>query len=496
MTNNIMRNKLILVALLAGLIAAGCDLFDPSNAENPNVLTDGFLGLENSAELWLEGLERQMTIALNNDALDTGDGYITTAEIASDNYINTQTFFNQFMDDLIIDFTDDDIEAALFSLADLRESAEFGLNTVVPSDPDANPDDVAEIWFFKGMSHLITGELFHLAPADSAGPVVTSADQFQLAVTALSEAIDRSTDAGALTGYRIARARAYRMLGDRTAARSDVESVIAESPDYLRFTTHDFTNGPNNDIQDALFDRGTFDDLQPLPRLDFLDPKYFNTAMPNQRGDDEDADIAYLKGEEAYLILAEVQAAEDDIAGAQSTLRSLIALIAERPTERLSDVNEGRTDSDPGSRPNTSDWMVAASADDPMRPNLVLPRADEVLIPIVSGTSVTDAEIDAVSTQDELLELIYLMRQEIFIAEGRRMVDLGIQWPVPRDEVTSNTNINEGDPATQAVIPDFIPAGELDAFELDDTTKEATIMHNMNRILVQNKASAAVLPFF
>lgn len=491
-----MRYKVLLIAFAFGTTLAACDLFDPSNVENPNVLTDGFLNLENSAEFWLDGLERQMTIALNNGALDTGDGYITAAEIASDNYTNTQTFFNQFMDNLVIDFTDDDIEAALFSLADLRESAEFGLSNIVPSDPEANPNDVADIWFFKGMAHLITGELFHLAPADSAGPVVTSAGQFQLAIDALSEAINGTTDATANTGYLIARARAYRLLGDRTSALADAEAALAIDPEYTRFTIHDFTNGPNNDIQDALFDRGTFDDLQPLPRLDFLDPKYFNTAKPNQRGDDEDADIAYIKAEEAYLILAEAQAANNDIAGAQATLKLLLQLVDDRPTERLTDINEGRTDAAPGSRPNSADWLIAASPTDPMRPALVLSRTDEVRISTISGTSVTAADIDAAALQDDLLTLIYLMRQEIFIAEGRRMTDLGIKWPVPKDEVTSNGNINEGDPATEALIPAFLPAGELDAFEMDETTKEATITHNLNRILVQNKASNLVLPFF
>ena len=493
-----MRNT-ILIILFFGFGAAniaGCDLFDPRNVENPNVATDGFLGLENSAELWLQGLERQMSIGLNNSALDTGDGYITTAEIASDNYVNTRTFFNQFMDDLTINYSDDDLEAALFSLADLRESAEFGISTIVPSDPEADPDDVGGIWFFKGMAHLITGELFHLAPADSAGPVVPSADQYQLAVNAFTEAINQTTDAEAAIGYRIARARAYRMLGDRVNAGADAQAVIDGDPEYVRFTVHDFTNGPNNDIQDALYDRGTFDDLQPLPRLDFLDPKYFNTAKPNLRGDDEDADIAYLKGEEAFLILAEVQAADDDIAGAQATLKSLLQVVADRPTERITDVTEGRTDADPGSRPNTPDWMVAASAEDPLRAGLVISRTEEVRVSTISGTSITDADIDAVTTQDELLELIYLMRQEIFIAEGRRMVDLGIQWPVAKDEVTSNPNINEGDPATQPSIPDFLPAAELDAFELNMDTKEAVITHNLNRLLVQNKASSAVLPFF
>ena len=433
---------------------------------------------------------------MNNNALDTGDGYITTAEIASDNYVNTRTFFNQFMDNLVIEFTDQDIDAALFSLADLRESAEFGIATIVPSDTEANPDDVAGLSYFRGMALLLTGELFHLAPADSAGPPVPSAEQFQMAVAAFTDAINQTTNDDDRIGYQIARARAYRMLGDRVNAQADAEAVIAGNPDYVRFSVHDFTNGPNNDIQDALFDRGTFDDLQPLPRLDFLDPKYFNNAKPNTRGDDDDADIAYLKGEEAFLILAEVQAADDDIAGAQATLRSLLTVIDNRPTERLADINEGRTDAAPGSRPNTPDWSIAASDQDAMISGLVISRVEEVEIPTISGTSVTDAQIDAATSQDAMLELIYLIRQEVFIAEGRRMIDLGIKWPVPEDEATSNSNINDGDPATIAVIPDFLPATEMDAFTMDDATREVVITHNLNRILVQNKDSEYVLPFF
>ena len=486
----------ILLALVFVTGLGGCDLFDPSNAENPNVLEGSFLGLENSTELWLEGLERQMTMSLNNNPTTSGDGYISSAEIASDNYQNTQTFFNQFMDDLIFDITDDDIEAALFSLGDLRESAEFGLNSVVPSDPEPRVDDIADIHYFKGMSHLLTGELFNQAPADSAGPPVTQAAQLQLAVDGFTEAINMSTDANAVNGYLIARARAYRLLGDATNARADAEAAIAADPEYIRFTVHDNTNGPINDMQDAIFDRGNFDDLQPLPRLDFLDPKYFSTAQPNLRGDDEDADVAYIKGEEAYLILAEIQASEGDIAGAQATLESLLLLIAERPVERLEDVNEGRTDANPGSRPNSSAWVVAAEAGAPMLTGLIVDRDVEVIFPIVSGTSITSAEISAAAAQDDMLALIYLMRQEIFIAEGRRMTDLGIRWPVPQDEVTSNPNINDGDPATMAQVPAFLPASEMDAFTMDETTMEVVITHDLNRILVENKAAAEVLPFF
>ena len=42
--------KVLLIVFAFGVTLAACDLFDPSNVENPNVLTDGFLDLENSAE--------------------------------------------------------------------------------------------------------------------------------------------------------------------------------------------------------------------------------------------------------------------------------------------------------------------------------------------------------------------------------------------------------------------------------------------------------------
>ena len=127
---------------------------------------------------------------------------------------------------------------------------------------------------------------------------------------------------------------------------------------------------------------------------------------------------------------------------------------------------------------------------------LILSRQDEVRIPVISGTSITETDINGLSDIDGTLEILYLMRQEIFIAEGRRMMDLGIKWPVPEREVENNTAINAGDPATVAVVPDFLPASEMDAFTMDETTMEVVITHNINRILVQNKDSDLVLPFF
>lgn len=487
---------LLLVGLLAGGLAA-CDLLDPTNTENPNVTEEDFLNQANSMARWVQGLDRQMTLSLNNLSNDLEGGYITAAEIASDNYVNTRTFFNQFMDDLLFDNTDQEIRITMASFANLRESAEFGLATVRTRDEASTPDQEAEAYFFKGIAHLMTGEVFHLAPADSAGAPVPSAEQFRLATEAFQQALALSEDDEVRPGYHVALARTYRNLGDQAGARTQAELAIAANPTFVRFARHDNTNGPENDTQDALFDRGTFDDLQPLPRLDFLDPKYFPKAEPNtEEGDDEDADVAYVKAEEAYLILAEAYLAEGNLGAAQSTLKELINVVAGRDTERLLDDTEDRIQLVPGSRPNTPDWTVAASAQDPFQEGLVISRREEEEIPVVSGTSVTEGQIDALSGIDEGLETVYLMRQEIFIAEGRRMVDLGIKWPVPQREIESNPNINEGDPATQAVVPPFLPTGEMDAFTMDEATKEVVILHNLNRLLVQNKSTDYVLPFF
>jgi hypothetical protein len=45
-------------------------------------------------------------------------------------------------------------------------------------------------------------------------------------------------------------------------------------------------------------------------------------------------------------------------------------------------------------------------------------------------------------------------------------------------------------------VPAFIPrAFEMDGFTYDVAARTAVMKHDMNRVLVQNKASAVVLPF-
>jgi hypothetical protein len=104
--------------------------------------------------------------------------------------------------------------------------------------------------------------------------------------------------------------------------------------------------------------------------------------------------------------------------------------------------------------------------------------------------------IQAVSSADEALELLYLMRQEILIAEGRRMFDLGMRFPTNTDEIDLNPNVNAGDPITKPVIPSFIPLNEeMNAYTWDEAGKVVTILHNMNSVIVTNKTSSTVCPF-
>ena len=150
-------------------------------------------------------------------------------------------------------------------------------------------------------------------------------------------------------------------------------------------------------------------------------------------------------------------------------------------------------------RPNGSDIVVRASEDDPFVAGLLLARPDsttvvgatiDVTVPTVSGTSVTEEDVAALSALDEALELCYLLRQEVFIAEGRRMQDLGIKWPISQNEQLQNENVNEGDVFLEPIIPDFVLRdGVLDQFIWNQAIGEVTIAVNMNRVLVQNKAS-------
>jgi hypothetical protein len=231
--------------------------------------------------------------------------------------------------------------------------------------------------------------------------------------------------------------------------------------------------------------------FQPLPRLDFLDPKY-----PN-RGTTVVSPIAFLKAEEAHLIIAEGLLSDNNLVAAKDRLTQLLTLVKSRTVEAVDSRLQlrgragGKTN-----YPNTADSKVSFAVGSPLLDGFVLARTATTMVPTVSGTSVTAAQIAAAATIDDAQYLLYLMRQEIFIAEGRRMADLGIRMPVAQTEIIANANTKDGATYTLAVIPSFIPtAFGMDGFTYDATAKTAIMKFDMNRVLVANKTASQIFPF-
>ena len=257
------------------MILSGCDLFDPTDGiVNPNITFDKVVGTGGSTLKWLNGQERELAIVYNN--------LVVNLEIASDNYDNTRTFFSQAFDGLTFSFQDANINTLQFTIADLRQSAIYGLEEVAPKDPSVTDDLKAELHFFKGWAALLAGEIFVGLPLTPGGPIATPAQNLDAAIVDFlaAEALN-----GTNVAYKLALARAYYAKGDKANAVLKSNQAIALSNNFTRPIRYDvITAATNNTMQDALYDRGTFDDLQPLPRLDFLDPKYYgrNATVESQ----------------------------------------------------------------------------------------------------------------------------------------------------------------------------------------------------------------------
>ena len=481
-----MRKLTIYLFLVVTLTYAGCDFLDPTEVDNPNLTEESFLDSANSLSAWLPGVERQMSITLNE--------VITIAMLVSDNYFNNRTISCKVCDILNLQPTDPDIALFQQNLFALRNGADFGLTELVPIDPDATSDQIAELYFYRGMGHLMMGEYLVAAPAGPRTEAFEPDAHYTLAIADFQEAIDRTSDAEIRIGYQLAQARAYYNLGDATQASTVALDVINGNNAYVRYAQfEDDSDGPVNVIESFISQLST-DEFQPLPRLDFLDPKYYF------RGPTEESPIAFLKSEEAYFILAEAALAAGDLAGAQTRMTEVLDVIAARPTAMVDETVEDRGRGNLVVYPNTEATMVQASPSEEPVAGLVRTRGEgsaPVEVPIVSGTSITTADIAALASVDEAVELLYLMRQQVFMAEGRRMIDMGIKLPIVELEANDNPNIEAGSAFFTARIPSFMPPGEeIDAFTLDETQNLVVIQHNINTLIMMNRTSDEVVPFF
>ncbi|AKD03694.1 hypothetical protein POKO110462_02295 [Pontibacter korlensis] len=470
--------SIVFTTLFAGAALSGCELVEVTN---PNVTDEVFLETSNSAQTWLNGLRRQLASTMNQVVVST--------ELVSDNYFNNRTLSSKVFDIPQIESYDLDVNNLQKEIHRLREMAEYGLDKVIPADKSSTDADKAEMLFYKAYAHLLSGELFVALPGSARGPVLTPEEHLQEAIKGLDEAITLHPDLEMKQGYTLLKARAYYRLGDRDNATKFAGEVLVNKKLLLQ-VNYDGVNGMTNSMQTYLFS-STYNEFAPLPRLDFLDPKYFHetTATADQKP------VAIVKAEEAYLILAEAAIASGDLAGAKQSLKNLLTeVVSQRPVITLDDSKETRNG---GNRTDyaLTEVLVKFNPSDKPKEGYVLDRSQGAINAYpVSGTKVTSEELDAIGNQDEALYLLYRLRQEIFFAEGRRMTDLGIKFPISETEALNNTHVTANH--QEAQLPSFIPLGrEMDDFTYDEQGNVVTMKHDMNQVLVQHKSSSEIFPF-
>lgn len=452
--------------------------------KSPETSADDFLASEAPMTSWVNGINKEMALAVGT--------YSELLDVATDNYRNVYSRSNREFDKPNILYTDNDVEKLQRYVGKLREMSCYALNTIAGQDTPTDAQ-LQDIYIALAYSYLLAGENFIALPQTENGEPVGWEQHLYKAIEVLNEADQKISSADFKPVLHTLLARAYYRLGNKAKAKDNATKALGYDRTFCATVQFDEANNVISTIKDRSFSTNWW---EPLPRLDFLDPKYQETA-PSQR-------IAYAKAEEDYLILAECAVVDDAQAVEfKSTLMpELFALIQSRGTVSLTDSLEMREAQAGGSvvNLNTSDWKVKASDTDTEEGGLILNRVKgTIVVPVTSGTSVTIQKLQT-AVGDDFLELIYLMRQEIFFAEGRRFADLGMRLPLCEVEAAKikqrYPDVNVSD-YTTSFIPEYIPKDDydLDSYTLDTANKVVTIKYNMNREIVKNKVLQCIVPF-
>ena len=482
------------LVVLTFVILPGCDLVDASKVTNPSITDDNLReNATGGTAAVVSGVRRQLAVVVGIQSL--------VGDLASDNLDNRTSFYDNTLNfPRIITPTSFTYDACYLGMLTLNALADFGLSVVVPIDKNATNDQIAEIHFYKGMALLLLGENYSKFPVVENGPPVTSNEAIGIAVTEFNAALPLIGPASAATQAMRANcylglARAYRMLGNKAAAQTAATSALGVAASgtftggatYVFNAAEDAANGPTSTLLAALVTRAS-NDIQPNPRLDFLDPKLTVNTLP----------MPVMKAEEAHLILAEVALANGDLPGARTSMTNAVTLALSRAKTSFKD-NDTRTD-----RPNNSAMTVFTDDNHtyPAIPGLIIARSGATInVPTISGTSQTAASIASLASLSsgsgpntqrfEHIRILYLLRQEIFFGEGRRMSDLGVRLPVPKRQLDGNANI-AGSGGDVVVVPSYIPpSAEWRAFSVSGTV--VTIKWDLNKEIAKNSNTVSPL---
>jgi tetratricopeptide (TPR) repeat protein len=476
---------LILAAGLAA-VAAGCDFLDPTDVENPRTTAEDLAQAAEPVRALLPGARAQFARMLS--------AQVVISEVVSDNYAIHGTGLDSQYDEPrgitpdLVNFTSA-AQGIYWNTQELRALTDFILDDIAPGDATATPAQLAELRYYRAMAYLFQGENFTHAPTERDGAARPASELLERAVAEFEASLSASGSGAFALPARAGLARAHRLLGNAGGATQAAQQALAGDPFLLFQQEYDatsITNGPNNFLVIR-----AIKEMQPLPRLDFLDPKYIRRESP----------IAVAKAEEMHLILAEAALAAGSLEAGKAHLADAIRLAGQRAVEVWADDDQ-RLNDDLTPRPRSAEILVRADPDSPFRAGLVLDRPGvENPVPVVSATSLDADSVQALTGADEIWHAFHLARQEIMFLEGRRMSDLGIRLPMMRREIDVNPSISMGSPGTTVVVPDYIPPlNQMDLFDPSSpytqqgndwilNTTEVTIRFDLNRILTQNRVS-------
>lgn len=471
---------------LAGVAAlAACDFGDPTDVQNPATTIEDLAEASEPTRSLLPGLRAQFARAMAATSVVTS--------VVSDDYSIHGTGIEKDWDfpaDILptLNNSTGDRTGIYWNIQELRSLASFVIEEVAPDDPDATPAQVATAHFWRGLAAVMLAENFAAAPLEREGPPVPAQQILDRAVADLNQA-RQGGDSETVLAATAVLARAQRLKGNIPEATTAAQQALTADPAFVLEQGYDAST-LDNEVWQVMTIRA-LQEMQPLPRLDFLDPKFHLRTSP----------IVYAKAEEMYLILAEAAFAQGDFATGRTHLANAIDVASSREKVVFGD-DDLRLNADLSIRPRDDEIRIRADANSPFRSGLVLDRLNPVLIPPTSDTSLDPDSIRGIpaTNQQALLHALYLARQEIMLAEGRRLADLGIRLPVMQREIDANTTLSLGDPGTTVTMPSYIPPfDQMDLFtpaspysgEGSDAvlvTDEITIMFDMNRILAQNRA--------
>lgn len=462
-------------ALCSLALLIGCDAL--TEVTNPNPTIDDFRGAAEPTKVLVPGLRAGLARALN--------GVVITADLVSDNQDITFSSLTQDINDphqVRADGPSFITQGAYERLQELRALADFVIDSVAPEDETATDAQLAEARYHRGMAYLMMGENFIGAPTAPDLEPTPWEGLLELARQDFDHAMTLSPGTEMELRLTAALARLHLAMGNEAEARQFAAAALAMEPDFVVYQAY-----YAGQIEPVFSVRV----MQPLPRLDFLAPKYVSFSSPVPVG----------KAEGMHLILAEAAMANGDYAEGAARIAEAVRIAKARPTGQFNSLDE-RKHNDLTVRPRNAEILVRADADSPLRAGLVQNTPGLRTVYQVSGTSLDADSVAALTDPYEVRHALWLARQEMFFLEGRRVHDLGVRMPVTQREIDTSPAIEWGDPVTEVQVPSFIPNdyGIIDGFTPRSpyadplrgdqlTTDEVTMLLDLNRVLAEQRVS-------